>query len=55
MVGFFFEGVKMTIAKWTSIQECSRIYTILLQDLMKMGVCRWGVEMPELPKPPLVA
>jgi hypothetical protein len=37
MVGKSFEGVKMTTAKPTSIQERSRIYTILLQDLMKMG------------------
>jgi hypothetical protein len=33
----------MTTAKWTSIQECNRIYTILLQDLMKRGVFA-GVE-----------
>jgi hypothetical protein len=36
----------MTIAKWTSIHGHSRIYVILLQDLMKRGVCRHGVEMP---------
>jgi hypothetical protein len=36
----------MTTAKWASVQERGRIYPILLQDLMKMGVCRCGVEMP---------
>jgi len=39
----------MTTAKWTSkwipIQERSRIYTILLPDLMERGVCQCGVEM----------
>jgi hypothetical protein len=30
----------MTTAKWTSIQERSKIHAILLQDLMKRGVCR---------------
>jgi hypothetical protein len=35
----------MTTAKWTSIQERSRIHAIVLQDLMKRGVCRCGVEM----------
>jgi hypothetical protein len=34
----------MTTAKWTSIQDRSRIYAILLQDSMKRGVCRCGVE-----------
>jgi hypothetical protein len=37
--------VKMTTAKSPSIQEGSRIYAILLQDLMKRGVCRHVVEM----------
>jgi len=32
----------MTTAKWTSIQERSRIYAILLQDVTKRGVCRCG-------------
>ncbi len=32
----------MTTAKSTSIQERDSIYPILVQDLMKMGVCRWG-------------
>ncbi len=32
----------MTTAKWTSIQECSKIYAIVLQGLMKRGVCRCG-------------
>jgi hypothetical protein len=41
----FFKGVKMTTAKSTSIQERSRSYSILLQDLMKRGVCMCGVEM----------
>jgi hypothetical protein len=41
-----FKGVKMTTAKWTLIQEPSRIHAILLRDLMKRGVCR--VEMPLL-------
>jgi hypothetical protein len=40
-----FGGVKMTTAKSTSIQERSRIYAILLQDLMKRGVCRRAVKM----------
>jgi hypothetical protein len=35
----------MATAKWTSIKERSRIYAILLQDLMKRGVCRLGLEM----------
>jgi hypothetical protein len=35
----------VTIAKWTSIQGRSKIYVILLQDLMKRGVCKHGVEM----------
>jgi hypothetical protein len=35
----------MTAAKSTSIQGCSRIYAIVLQDLMKSGVCRHVVEM----------
>jgi hypothetical protein len=39
------EGLKMTTAKWTSIPERSRIYGILLQDLMKRGACRCGMEM----------
>jgi hypothetical protein len=39
------EGFKTTTAKLTPIQECSRIYTIMLQDLMKRGVCRHAVEM----------
>jgi hypothetical protein len=33
----------MTTAKWTSLQERRRIYAILLQDLMKRGVCWCGV------------
>jgi hypothetical protein len=40
-----FGGVKMTTAKSTSVQERSRIYAILLQDLMKKDVCRRAVEM----------
>jgi hypothetical protein len=32
----------MTTAKWTSIQERSRIHAILLQDLMRRGVCWCG-------------
>jgi hypothetical protein len=32
----------MTTAKWTSIQERSRIHAILMQDLMKRGVCSCG-------------
>jgi len=40
-----FEGVKMTTAKSTSIQERSRIHAIMLQDLMKRGVCRRAVKM----------
>jgi hypothetical protein len=39
------QGVRMTPAKWTSIQEQSTIHAILLQDLMKRGVCRCAVEM----------
>ncbi len=39
------EGVKMPSAKSLSIQERSRIYPIVLQDLMKRGVCRRAVEM----------
>ncbi len=35
----------MTTAKSTSVQERSRIYAILLQDLMKKDVCRRAVEM----------
>jgi hypothetical protein len=35
----------MTTAKWTSIQERSKVYTILLQDLMIRVVCRCGVDM----------
>jgi hypothetical protein len=35
--------VKMATAKWTSIQEHSTIHAILLQDLIKRGVCTvWG-------------
>jgi hypothetical protein len=37
-----FKRVEMTTAKWTSIQECSRICAILLQDLMKRSVCQCG-------------
>jgi hypothetical protein len=40
-----FGGVKMTTAKSASIQELSRLYAILLQDLMKRGVCRRALEM----------
>jgi hypothetical protein len=37
----------MATAKWTSIQGRSTIDdAIMLQDLMKRGVCRCGVEMP---------
>jgi hypothetical protein len=39
------EGHKMTPAKWTSIPDHNTIYAILLQDLMKRGACRCGVEM----------
>jgi hypothetical protein len=39
------KGVKMTIAKWTSVQERSRNYAILLEDLMRRGVCRRAVKM----------
>ncbi len=39
------KGVKMTTAKTTSIEESSRICTIVLQDLMKRGVCKRAVEM----------
>jgi hypothetical protein len=39
-----FGGVKMTTAKSTLIQERSRIHAILMQDLMKRGVCRRAVE-----------
>ncbi len=35
----------MTSAKWTIILESNMICTIFLQDLMKWGVCRCGVEM----------
>jgi uncharacterized protein YutE (UPF0331/DUF86 family) len=35
----------MATAKSTSIQERSRIYAIMLQDLMKRSVCRRAVEM----------
>jgi hypothetical protein len=35
----------MTTAKSTSIQELSRLYAILLQDLMERGVCRRALEM----------
>jgi hypothetical protein len=35
-----FEGVKMSTAKWTSLQERSTIYAILLHNLMKRGICR---------------
>jgi hypothetical protein len=35
----------MTTAKSPSIQERSRLYVIMLQDLMKRGVCRRAVEM----------
>jgi hypothetical protein len=34
----------MTTAKSTSVQERSRIHAILLQGLMKRGVCRCGGE-----------
>jgi len=40
-----FKGAKMTTAKWTSIEEPSRIYPIVLQDLSKRGVCRCWVKM----------
>jgi hypothetical protein len=40
-----FKAVYMTTAKWTSIQESRRIYTILFQDLIKRAVRRCGVEM----------
>jgi hypothetical protein len=40
-----FEGVIMTTAKWPPIQGRSRIYAMMLQDLMKRGVCRRVVEM----------
>jgi hypothetical protein len=36
----------MTTAKCTWIQERSRIYAIVVQDLMKRGVCRCWVKMP---------
>jgi len=36
----------MTTAKWTSIQGRSMIFAIMLQDLMKRGVRKCGVEMP---------
>jgi hypothetical protein len=39
------KGVKMTIAKSTSIQERSRSYAILAEDLMERDVCSCGVEM----------
>ncbi len=32
----------MTTAKWTSIQERSRIHATMLQDLMKRGCLRCG-------------
>jgi hypothetical protein len=35
----------MTAEKWTSILEGSRNYAILLENLMKSGVCRCRVEM----------
>jgi hypothetical protein len=35
----------MTTAKTTSIPESSRIYTILLQDVMERGVCNCALEM----------
>jgi hypothetical protein len=35
----------MTTPTSTSIQELSRMYAILLQDLMKRGVYRRAVEM----------
>jgi ATP/ADP translocase len=43
-----FKEVKMTTAKWTIITREQRICTILLQDLMKRGVCWCGVEMPSV-------
>jgi hypothetical protein len=39
-----FKGLKMSSAKWTSIQDSSRIHAVLLQDLMKRGDGRCGVE-----------
>jgi hypothetical protein len=38
-----FEGVKMNTAETTSIQESSRIYAILLKDLVKrvFASVRW--------------
>jgi hypothetical protein len=44
----------MTTAKWVSIQEHSRVYTILLQDIMKRGVCRCEVEMLEAQHLPFI-
>jgi hypothetical protein len=35
----------MITAKSSSMQERRRIYPILVQDLMKAGVCRRAVEM----------
>ncbi len=40
-----FEGVKMTTANRTSIQERRTIYAIVLQDLMKRALCKRAVEM----------
>ncbi len=40
---YIFKGVKMTTAKWTSVQERIRIHAILLEDLMKGGCLQvWG-------------
>lgn len=36
------------ITKWTSIEERSRVYAILLHDLMKRGVCTCWVELLQL-------
>jgi transposase len=35
----------MTTTKSPSIKEHNKIYIILLQDLIKMGVCRHAMEM----------
>jgi len=42
-----FKEIKMTTAKWTinTGEQSSRICSILLQDLIKRGVCRCEVEM----------
>jgi len=38
-----FKGVKMTAAKWTIITEEKQDMCIMMQDLMKRGVCWCGV------------